>query len=627
MRLMQRLIILAVLFNFLCSCSKKAPMVSLKDESLKTMLVLVDVLHKLQISDPSDPDLGALKCPRCNVLHTRAAEAVYPFSVAFKQTGDQKYLKAAINAGNWLIRQQLVEGEWKETPEEWTGTTTDQLLMMILAFDILKDEFTDDDRQIWKSSMNKAADYLTKYMDANFASINYCTTTMATLAMMNHYFPNDKWAQKAKILAMEVVSKMDKDGFICAEGDRVYGVKYGADIGYEIDMSLWGMALYARLMNDTLITELVKNSLKNHLYFVYPNGAIDGSWGIRSNKWTTYGSQTADGCQILFSLFAEQDARYRTAAIKNLEYLRGMMKDGIIGYGPHYWQLFTNLPCIYPTFVRSKNLALAVELGDQQAGTLLPLPTQEIGWFHHFPTVDVVLARSKNFMMTITAYGYKDLSKRHKSKYMHRPTGGSISNLWVEGHGFLQISSQTEYHRWEPMHFPEVGEICCVTPRIEFTSKNGYFTNLYEFNGRMTVDQSGEATAIISTAGELSDKSLLPGGVAYEWIHTLSDNFIKKSVTLRYHDGDRDVRIVEPFVKQPGMTFKQINDRTVVINGEKRKFQFEVFDGDVELEVGMDAGKYWSVFPSIDAYPIVIIIKKPHDQYSQKISYRISLIK
>jgi len=34
---------------------------------------------------------------------------------------------------------------------------------------------------------------------------------------------------------------MNEDGFICAEGDRVYDVKYGADVGYEIDMSLWGI--------------------------------------------------------------------------------------------------------------------------------------------------------------------------------------------------------------------------------------------------------------------------------------------------------------------------------------------------------------------------------------------------
>ncbi len=609
-------------------CNQPAQKVSLKEESYKTMKGLVDALLKLQIVNETDPDYGALQCPSCKVLHTRAAEAVYPFSVAYKYTGDKKYLKAAIDLGNWLIRQQLSEGEWKETPEEWTGTTTDQLLMMVLAFDVLKNELTDVEREAWITSMYKAADYLTKVMDANFASINYCSTTMATLAMMNHYFPNKKWAQKAKALAREVASKMDDDGFICAEGDRAYGVKYGTDVGYEIDMSLWGMGLYAKLMNDTFINELVKHSLKNHLYFVYPNGSIDGSWGIRSNKWTTYGSKTADGCQILFSMFAHEDARYRTAAIRNLEYLRTMINDGIIGYGPHYLDIFEESPCIYPTFVRSKNLAMTAELGEQEPGVTPPLPTEEIGWVRYFPTVDITLVRTKNFMTTISAYRYKELKKRNKSKYMHRPTGGSICNLWVEDHGFLQISSQTEYHRWEPMHFPDVEGIFCLTPRIEFENENGYFTNLYEFDSRLSVEQMKTLSrVIVSASGELSDHKLYPGGVAYTLQHTISDDAIEKMLTLRYHDGNRDVKIVEPIVQQPGMKYELIDNRNVRILGEKREFRFEVLDGNVKLELGKNESKYWAVFPSVKCYPIVLLVQKPEQEFKQKITYRIRILK
>ncbi len=51
---------------------------------------------------------------------------------------------------------------------------------------------------------------------------------------------------------------------------------------------------------------------------------MDGSWGIRSNKWTCYGGATSDGSQVLFSLFAETDPVYRTAALRNLEYLKSL---------------------------------------------------------------------------------------------------------------------------------------------------------------------------------------------------------------------------------------------------------------------------------------------------------------
>ncbi len=108
----------------------------MKKEYAATLLQLTNVLLKLQIQDRADAHCGAIACRSCNVWHTRAAEAVYPFSVAYKITGEDRYLQAAKNAGAWLIRQQETNGSWKETPEEWTGTTTDQLLMMMLAYEL-----------------------------------------------------------------------------------------------------------------------------------------------------------------------------------------------------------------------------------------------------------------------------------------------------------------------------------------------------------------------------------------------------------------------------------------------------------------------------------------------------------
>ena len=107
----------------------------------------------MQISDPSSLDFWAIRCDFCHVYHTRAAEAVYPFAVVYEQTGDKKYLSAAVRLGNWLIRQQLPASEWKETPEEWTGTTADQLLMMAAAFPIIADELKEPERDVWRDSI------------------------------------------------------------------------------------------------------------------------------------------------------------------------------------------------------------------------------------------------------------------------------------------------------------------------------------------------------------------------------------------------------------------------------------------------------------------------------------------
>ena len=74
-------LLLYVLFSIVLVNEVVAQKISLKNECYETLAVLSDALLNLQITDENDHDFGALKCPSCNVLHTRAAEAVYPFSI------------------------------------------------------------------------------------------------------------------------------------------------------------------------------------------------------------------------------------------------------------------------------------------------------------------------------------------------------------------------------------------------------------------------------------------------------------------------------------------------------------------------------------------------------------------
>jgi hypothetical protein len=108
--------------------------IALRQEYGRTLTELVTTLEALQIPTSASADAGALACPHCRVLHTRAAEAVWPLAWQFTATGDDRHLQALRALAAWLLRQQQPDGSWKETPEEWTGTTTDQLLMLVLAF-------------------------------------------------------------------------------------------------------------------------------------------------------------------------------------------------------------------------------------------------------------------------------------------------------------------------------------------------------------------------------------------------------------------------------------------------------------------------------------------------------------
>ena len=621
-------LLIPICFAALCvSVAGEPP--NLKAEYSATLKELAHALRARQIPDSGSLHGGAIRCEHCQVLHTRAAESVFPFAQAFRITGDSSYLRAAISVGNWLIRQQEPDGSWKETPEEWTGTTTDQLLMMVLAYEALRAELTGIQAEAWLGSIRRAADYLMAVMSPEFASINYVATTAASLAAAARLTQSPQYLEKARDLARRTVAKMDEEGFINGEGGRDYTAKSGVDLGYDLEMSLWGLGYYARQSGDSLVWNAVKRSLANHLTFIYPDGSMDGSWGIRSNKWTGFGGATSDGCQVLFSLFSDDDPRYATAALKNLQFLRRCINGGLVGYGPHYAQIFVTPPCIYPTFAKAKNLAMAYQL---EKGTIRPgslLPTEKKGWMKEFRTLDIVQVRTGTFMATVTAYGYKDQRAGAKSKYMYRPSGGTVSNLWAEGHGFLQASSVTAYTRPEPMHFPEAPGIRSLTSRIEYTDTLGYFTNLFEFDGRMESAKADgiEGGYIVRTRGELKDRNWLSGGVGYLLEHRITDRELHRVVHLIYHDARRQIRIVEPIIDHPGMTYALSGPRAVRITAGERIFEFAVTSGEAELKIGEAREAYWSPYPALRAFPIELIVPPPAEGYDREISYRLTLLR
>ena len=594
---------------------------SLKYECTKNLLILGDDLIKLQNLNPSDPYFGALYCDACQSYHTRASESVLPFAAAYKESGKEKYLNSAIITGNWLTKQQQKDGSWFETPDTWTGTTADQLLSISSAYPILSKHLSKKGSESWITAIKAAADWLVKNMNQKFASINYCATTTASLMLAYQIVPDTAYKVKAKELALNILPKFDEDYFLTGEGNRVRGTKYGIDLGYDIDMSLWGLGLYAKLSGNEFVNNYVKESLKRMIYFIYPDGSIDNSWGVRSSKWTTYGSFTADGSQILFSLYCAGEPVYRGAALANLNYLMKMRVNGLLTYGPDYSEMFNKPPCIYPTFTRAKNLALAIIFGDQKEGQIEQLPSQKTDWIKYFKTIDVALVRTKNFMATITGYRYKDIRRGSDFKYMFRPSGGSITNLWVKDYGYLQASSQTEYHKWE-MNYPEIDSAISITPRIEFTDSNAYYTNLYEFDSHMNISENNGIYSVESF-GELKDKNRWEGGVAYDLTNKIADNYIEKNIKLRFHGQKPEVKIIEPFVQSKNSVFKRINDTTIEISDNNKMFVFKLLTKGYQVELGTDEKYYRQPFPALKGYPVIIKVKPDRNSFIKEIKYRI----
>ena len=598
-----------MLFWLLSSCLVHAQ----TDQYRKTMLSLCDALLPTQLNEPASPNYGALVCPSVNPenhpLHSRAAEAVYPFAVAWKVTGNPKYRDAAIKLGNWLIPIQETTGKkaggWSEIwpdPQQkgWFGTTTDQLISMAGAYPILKPFLTPAEIEKWNSSMQKAAEFVMQNFPVK-SNINYNPTGAATLvlAYQNVDKPQQSWLVKAdSLMNVYTLPFIDHQNLLVGEG-------MGVDEGYNMAQSIGYISLYAILTKDQQIKQVAADLLKEHYLFVYPNGSVDNSWGTRSFKWNyESGTKTAPGVYFSFALLSDLDPEFNAAGLKCLEYLnKSRTDDGFITYGPHADRhASSSPPCNYSTFARAQSLALAVEYGAKQP-TPAKFPAQETNWFKFFPDINVAVVRTEKLMATVSAYGE---IRRYSRPSVCR--GGSITNLWMEGfgkNGYMETSSTSDYQRIEAQHMPVEGDLLPLTPRIEFTTDSSVFANIWEDKANMIAEKTG-GQITVSVSGKMKNIKGIMSEVDYKLTHRFYSDYLTKEITVSGES--HSFRIVEPIVNDPGTTFRLENDSTSTIKTGATEWELRVTGSTVpfHISLGNDASKYWCPFPGVEAYPIII---------------------
>ncbi|RYZ19760.1 MAG: hypothetical protein EOP49_48100, partial [Sphingobacteriales bacterium] len=85
-----------------CCFAASAQTIQLKKEYGLTLVQLTSALQKRQMMDAADPNYGGIWCEHCHVWHTRAAEAVYPFTITYFINHDERYLQSAKHTAAWL---------------------------------------------------------------------------------------------------------------------------------------------------------------------------------------------------------------------------------------------------------------------------------------------------------------------------------------------------------------------------------------------------------------------------------------------------------------------------------------------------------------------------------------------
>jgi len=593
-----------------------------RDEYLKTLYQLSDLLLSTQITTTSDPNYGALVSPSTNPenhpVHSRAAEAVYPFAVAYKHSQNTKYADAAVLLGNWLITLQNPAGAWIEewpATSGWDGTTADQLISMAGAYAILKPRLSAQENGRWLVSIAKAADFV--QLSFPKGNINYTPTGAVALVMAAQALPSSGagWLTKAASLMDQTLQSINADNFITGEGS-------GVDLGYNIAQTIGYIAMYGRILPSPTHVDRAASLLKTHDYFMYPNGAIDNSWGTRTYKWTLEsGTKTAPGVYFSFALLADKDPSLERGAQLALAFLRdrSLNAKGWVAYGPDAAAHATSdPPSNYSTFARAQSVATAVELAPNVTATA-PIWADNKNWFKYFPSLATGVLRTDKIMATVSAYGAIGTYARETLV-----RGGSVSALWFEGYGptgFLQVSSQTIYTRVEPLHMPIEASLLPLTPRIE-TTAGTYYTNVYDDKATLSMSAAADGTQAIAT-GSLKSVTGAASGTTFSWSYEFGKDSYTKEATV---SSATNVRIVEPFVDIPGNKYEaQGADTLRITTPSGGIWQIKVVSstGPYQLVPGEDRAKYWSPFPGIDCYPVAFNLSGAG---SSKIKYTVSQV-
>lgn len=578
----------------------------LRARYMEALIPLVDQLVSTQITEENDPDFGALVSPSTNPQpnprHSRAAEAVYPFAVAYKHTQDEKYKTAAILLGSWLVSIQQDDGTWGENwpnHDGWNGTTADQLISLAGAMEILGESLKPEVKGAWENAIIRAADFSIGRFGPGRSNINYVPTAAVGLVLAHRAVisPKDTWLEKADELIAYVTSQVNEDNLIVGEGK-------GVDLGYNIAQTIGFIAWYGLLQDRPEVVEQAASLLKTHMYFMYPNGAIDNSWGTRSFKWTLEsGTKTAPGVHFTFALLADRDPVIARGARQALSWLENHALDAEnrVVYGPHaYLHANSNPPSNYGTFARAQSIATAIEFGPV-TNEFAPIPAEQHNWLRFFPTVETAILRTDKVMATASTY-------KNNGRYPLETAvrGGSATLVWFEGYGpdgFLQASSQTEYRRIEDKHMPDGIDPLPLTPRIETTGDN-YRVNLFDADAGMVAKQSDNSIEVV-TSGTLRSKQG-DAGPAFKWTHAFSGDSYSKTVQLASAE---DVQIVEPFVDNPGNSYALEDGNTFVItdkDGGQWQLKIESSSVPYSLHHGEQRERYYFPFPGFNAYPVAI---------------------
>ena len=502
----------------------------------------MDALIRLQFDDPARPEeYGAFRCPACGIIHGRGGDAVLPLLTMADQTGESRYLDAALRAVAWTKNVSQSDGSWTNDldPKSWKGTTAFAAIALAEALEWHGKILNESTRAAWRDRLKQAGDFISANFKPGYGNINYPMTGAYALTLLGKMLDEKSFAQRGRELAQQTLAYFTpQNHFLFGEGhpaeQRSPKGCYPIDLGYNVEESLPNLVNYALLADDHDALELAVISLKTHLKFMLPDGAWDNSWGTRSFKWTYWGSRTSDGCQAAFMRLAKHDPVFLSAAMRNVGQFRDCTHDGLLYGGPHYFSHGVK-PCVHHTFTHAKALAGALHYGSEleKNSPLPPLPRASSQGVETFSEIDVTLAALGPWRATFSGYDW------FYKRGLFATTGGAPGILWHEKLGAVLSGSLDQYVRVEQtnMQLAPDDEDFPLTVRVEQrTAEGGWFTNLHDGAAKIqNTSADGKLSFLVATRLLSADqKNPANGPCRFEIIYAMEPG--KFSIVARALD-------------------------------------------------------------------------------------------
>jgi len=544
-----------------------------------------DGLLRQQINAPGDEKRhGGLLCPDCGFIHGRCGDALYPFLRRARETGDEKWVAAAIAVQKWSDTVSRDDGAFvNDVPgNPWDGITVFATLSLAEALHFHGALLPETARLRWTNRLERAARWINGVDWSDHGTINYPLSAAAALASAFRVLGDDALLQTARRWGAWAQSYFLPDGVLYGEGVRTPTARgvYAVDALYNVEESLPNLALYAEIAGDADICAHVLRAFEAHLDFLLPDGSYDAGWGSRSFKWTLWGSRTSDGIAGLLP-YTRFDARIAEAVWRNVEYLRSCTFDGLLYGGPHL-RAHGRAPCIHHTFAHAKALAAALD-GDCFMVGRMELPSDAPRGIWSRAPLGVTLVSVGEWR---ASFATSDVIYRKQGGHA---SGGAPTMLWRRDTGPLCVSSMSRYERFEATNMAAThseNDVAVLTARVEV----GAFSSALDHAATL------ETSANVVTAhGHLTDFENATCGA-----FTLETRFEDDAVHFRATSETPGAMFVLPVVSQ-GDEIVEWADRRVVI----RKAHADVIC-ECDQVIRGDAARIFNFVPGVQAVRLAV---------------------